>query len=1109
MKKFFTFCALAVAAATTTMSAQELTIVSQTPDPAQPVEGLATIEIEFSAPEGYTEFDCNTRYNMTIVDASGAEVGVVPSTTVNGFTATWRINPAITAPGVYTLTVEEAAFGASTEDYSRTIDSKEMTFTYTVGSASQGDAKFWEIVSMMPEQGSKLSSLSTIAVEFSKPEGYEEFEVASRENMTVTKDGSPFTTATCKVTGDTFTWTFAQAASDPGIYRCTVEEGSLELWSEGYANGSSTCPTMEWTYTIENESQPNIDFTFDPAPGVVTSLKTLTLKLDSTVGVAYGQLNANMTYQVLKDGKPFTNANATYNGSVCILELVDEATEAGNYEVLIPAESIVAFDDSYETMYTNVEDKTFTYVIETAPVVVGDGAIEIASITPNPAETVSELKNIVIEFTLPEGYTNFDREIRYNMNIFKGEDNLGMMPSCTVNGNTATWTINPAITEAGTYTVKIDEAAFSASNDDYSKTIDSKPMEFTFTVGASTPVTPATPELTIASQTPAESETVTELSTVVVEFALPDGYGEMDLNAKYCMTIKQGETTVGTGTCSLKGTTATWTISPAINAPGTYSLIVDDAAFAVYSDDYSKTFDSKEMTFTYTVVSAGVTDKNWTIDTMTPEQGSVEELSTIAVKFVLPEGFDMFDVATKENMTVTKDGSPFTTGTCKLSGETFTWTLAQTATEPGIYRCTVENESLELWSSDYSNYASCPTMEWTFTVEGDGTPNIDFSFNPAPGVVESLKTLTLTTDVETGMFQLNANIDYAVTKNGQSFTVAKADYNGTLTLEKEATETGEYVITIPAKSIVAMDSDFAVTMTNLSEQTFTYIIEGDPTVVYDLQITSTKPAVGDVDMDMIQFESFIYTTTQSGVKVPAGKTVTFASATEGVEFEVELPIKTQMGANLISFVTSKQVPQYNGTYNVIIPKGTFGDDEWLANPNAGHSNDEIILTYNFTGLKVVGVDNTLMPTAFTPEANVSALSTITMTLPGVAKIAEGATAILSCVETRYEERVEITAADANVFTFNFPEATEIGTYTLIIAKETFFDAEYVETDGKLGNTNDTISHQWSVSTVGIESIESEDCTDAIFNLNGVCVGNDKKLLAPGIYIRNGKKLVVK
>jgi hypothetical protein len=108
-----------------------------------------------------------------------------------------------------------------------------------------------------------------------------------------------------------------------------------------------------------------------------------------------------------------------------------------------------------------------------------------------------------------------------------------------------------------------------------------------------------------------------------------------------------------------------------------------------------------------------------------------------------------------------------------------------------------------------------------------------------------------------------------------------------------------------------------------------------------------------------------------------------------------------------------------------------------------------------------------------------------------------------------------TTSDYKGMTFSFRDITKSGVYTLCIPADTFKD---YETEGDMVVTNPEITATYTLKyTTGVESVAVEQANDA----NGVVVdifGRVRRSnvgadalngLTPGLYIVNGKKMVVK
>lgn len=252
------------------------------------------------------------------------------------------------------------------------------------------------------------------------------------------------------------------------------------------------------------------------------------------------------------------------------------------------------------------------------------------------------------------------------------------------------------------------------------------------------------------------------------------------------------------------------------------------------------------------------------------------------------------------------------------------------------------------------------------------------------------------------------------------------------------------------------------------------------------------------------------------------------SSTEA-RFEQALTFSAVKGASNTTYTALiTPIPTTSGNYNLIIPGGSFGDEDFI-NGNGGHANPPIDFLYVVSGAQNGEGDMletlyyTFEPTSsklekdgdnYTFEINWSAIPAIDNTNIGKCKLLD---------EYGFEvDGVKLLLADmpnSKISEFNFTaELDDNRRYTILIAPEIFGDDKWVETEHKLGKTNPQLRHDFIPSQVtsGIEEVKVSE-TDAprmVYTATGIMLYHDAseaqiQALAPGFYIIGSKKVIVK
>lgn len=215
----------------------------------------------------------------------------------------------------------------------------------------------------------------------------------------------------------------------------------------------------------------------------------------------------------------------------------------------------------------------------------------------------------------------------------------------------------------------------------------------------------------------------------------------------------------------------------------------------------------------------------------------------------------------------------------------------------------------------------------------------------------------------------------------------------------------------------------------------------------------------------------------------------------------------------------------SGNYVLIIPKWYFsiGEEfegssnkpaEFLYTVENGSVSDQVV--YDIVPASVSPADNSIV-------AEISEV-VLTFTEPTIYPMSVGApSATLSKVVDGVETEVAVSNMavendfwEPTVYTFTFAEPVkENGTYIFKVAKVAFCDFEYDESMGQSGHASDVIAYTFIVNngTVKVEAIESAVVSD-VFSVDGKIVlsnasAADVKTLPAGLYIFNGKKVIVK
>lgn len=213
-------------------------------------------------------------------------------------------------------------------------------------------------------------------------------------------------------------------------------------------------------------------------------------------------------------------------------------------------------------------------------------------------------------------------------------------------------------------------------------------------------------------------------------------------------------------------------------------------------------------------------------------------------------------------------------------------------------------------------------------------------------------------------------------------------------------------------------------------------------------------------------------------------------------------------------------------YTLVIPQGLLGNTNWYYDVNGGRSNPE--LKYEFNEWKLAGCPrenktvydlDPISSSYSVEEVRINGQKTLELQL--ALEFSE-AVAIYDNVKNKMsvwnaegeylQEAVLRTWVDENnpnkvIVGLRGVDIKTPNTYTINIWEGAIGTLEWAAEDYCESRSNPALSYEVSTATSAVEAIGTSGSDSKVFNLQGVCVDSDR--LAKGIYIRNGKKVVVK
>ncbi len=611
---------------------------------------------------------------------------------------------------------------------------------------------------------------------------------------------------------------------------------------------------------------------------------------------------------------------------------------------------------------------------------------------------------------------------------------------------------------------------------------------------------------------PAEGE-VSMLQFVTMTFPNVD---EIDINSSDDLTVLRadGSRVRGVDVSVENDNELAFVFGAEQTDPGTYTINIPAGTLAGYADSYAWMEDNPtDIVLTYTIGSQTPEAVDWTCQT-DPEEGTVDELQNIYLYF---PNIAMVDINTKSDIVLSFNGTPI--DGVKISEEDtnlFCIYTAEPLTAAGTYTLTIAKYALCAFNDEESYPEDLPKeLTFTWTIEGAAT-EIDFAYTPSLPTDEILAYFGELTLTFGNLDEVSCKADgVSVTFNGEAMdgVTVSADANKLTLKLKDALNFVEGKVEVNIAEEALTGNAGGTTGTNAAPITLNYNMATPVEYDLTLAISTPKPnANGQISAEK-SLESIFFVCEKKNLMTAAGTEIEVSLKEDNGNFSAKGRLRKTNGlnANYTYFsVAFGKEPTYNGKYTITIPKGAFGTEAWTLDPNYGHSNDEIKLSFELTD----GADHatySLEPVAVDPEAgkysNGKEISTITLTFADGIEAVNGASATLAGVTNSYAETAEFKAVDGG-FAVSFANApTESGNYVFTVTPGMFGDEGFVKNG--TGKANAPISIEYTIDyTVGVSAVAA-DKDGAIYNLQGVRVNATIDNLPAGIYVIDGKKTLIK
>lgn len=502
---------------------------------------------------------------------------------------------------------------------------------------------------------------------------------------------------------------------------------------------------------------------------------------------------------------------------------------------------------------------------------------------------------------------------------------------------------------------------------------------------------------------------------------------------------------------------------------------------------------------------------------VTPQEGEVEEIGEIQVVF---PNIPQIDINSKDDITLSLNGKQLNgIKVTDLDEQTLSIKPAETLTASGTYTLNIAPDALGAYSEGYAQYfednKTAMTMTWTIPAP----PSLlDFKYEsslPTEEYIAYFGELTLTfTELESveysgsGITVLGDGEpidDVTVTTDANKLTLTLKDALNFVTADVEV------VIAVGALNGEAA----GITESNVSEITIEYKLATPVEYNLSLAISNPKPnADGEISADR-SLESFFFYCEQKNLRAVSGTEENVTIRSEEGDYEATAHLRKASGFNAdysyFSAAFGKE-PTYNGKYIITIERGAFGSETWLADPNYGFSNDKIELTFQL----VDGADReqySIQPLSIDPEegsyVSGASLATVTLIYPEGVTPVKGAAATLAGINTSYRSTAEFKANGKGGYAVAFsPAPSENGKYLLTVGAGLFGDAGFIADGNGKGSAPLNLTYVIDEKSA-VEAISASEAPATVFNMQGMRLSTSPSSLPAGLYIINGKKVIVK
>ena len=807
--------------------------VTFSPDPTTVVESLEKIDITFNDYAGYYMITNSTDVTLYKDGVEYTDVTLQLGTDMG--TGYIVVSPAITESGEYKLVVAENVFGAMNLSNYKTenLPGFEVTYTVEAKAVVADPVATWSI-----EEGSVVESFESVTVTFEGVEAAKAtstysnlifYKVAEDGTATLVENyctaGYMDTSASGNVVTYTLDLSCYSATEEPynvsGNYRIIIPAGGV------YFNGDKENKNAEeyvLNFTIEGEDpavEIDATFTADPANNsTVSEIREIVLTFTDYSEISLAELDLNngsnipyvytvddLTGSMMPAGYMFFEPASASNAMRLYVPVeymgAESYTVEGSYKIRIPA-GVVTFADGVS------KEIILNYTVKAGGTEEPVAGAPIA-VSPESGSTVESLSEITLSF----GKDYYPGGVNYDFiavpKVYNAEGEVVEV--------TASWAfdwsdfqnlifkLNPALTEAGTYTIKFPAGAVKDFED---MSITSPAFELTYTIEENEPEPVKGAPIKF---NPEAGSTVGSIYTVGIHFNQSDYPGGIDITYFGTPEVYKDGELISTSAYYDYDSSDWWLgyvkFTTPLTESGEYTIKVPAGHFYEYGYESNA---APAFEVTYTVEAAENTNPG-PISVDPKSETTVEKIEVITLMFGekdYPNGMEVnsskllpiTDAAGKEvaQMKFVADYNDY----YKVVGTIY----GDALTAEGVYTIVIPEG--HIWEFENKNKL-VPEIKLTYTIGGgSGESNygaLPVSIDPADGsTVESLKSVTFTFSAED--YPNTMYYDYMqkaevydaagnlVTVGGYAYGDGYSFLSISVQFEKEITEPGTYTVKV-------------------------------------------------------------------------------------------------------------------------------------------------------------------------------------------------------------------------------------------------------------------------------------------------------------------------